>query len=447
MKKLFDRKHIENASSVCCGVAQCACAPNGRFPPRHAPKTAQLLAVLAVLLPFAFGGCADGIGDVDDINDNGTIGKDVDDNSGSKTDDKKDDSGSNSDKNNDGGNNGNSGESVKCQESLKRCNEDGDVEVCKNGVYVAQKCNGVCSKGECNPYNDNSCSNPAELAAGETQTVNTNTQGNYQVSNAYSGCNRIHHQLAVAKLNIDEFGYYQIDVKSKQSTPSWGVFESLTCATDAFYQNSCFSTDKQQSRKMTRLLGPGELFIFVGGLTEKNDPPAFDADISLKRAEPSDLVACGQNLYGDNISVGSVIPVNASQEAQTFLGKTSSGKSLVAGQSSSKCDSTGNEVIYGFRLAEEKTVVASLSVTRDDGTACGNTTKDRCPTAAMHIQNCADESKIGERTNTRACVQIDPAQNKTLNLSEKLPAGEYLLFVDSNSADLSYAYTLELAFR
>ncbi len=446
MKKLFDRRHIENAASVCCGVAQRACAPNGRLAARPAPKATRRLAALALLLPLAVAGCADGIDDVDDINDNGTIGKDVDDNSGNKNGN----SGSESDNNNNPGGNGNSGESAKCQESLKRCNTDGDVEVCKNGVYVTQACSGVCSKGECAPYNANSCSNPAQLAAGETQTVNTNTQGNYQVSNAYAGCNRIHHQLAVAKLNIDEFGYYQIDVKSKQSAPSWGVFESLTCAADAFYQNSCFSTDKLQSRKMTRLLSPGELFIFIGGLTGKNDPPAFDAEISLKRADSSDIIACGNIDAADanrKITVGSVNAVDVSQGTLNFLGKTSSGKSLVAGISSSKCDSAGNEIIYAFRLAEEKTVDASLTVTREDGSECGNTIEDRCPTAAMHIQNCADESKIGNRANTRACVQIDPAQNKTLSLSEKLPAGEYLLFVDSNSISLSYAYTLELSFR
>ncbi len=207
------------------------------------PANLTLLS-LATIAALAFASCADGVDDyAQDKNEDGTIGSDVPGSNGSGNNN----SGNNNSGNNNSGNKGDdngSGNKVddngsgntspskpgsKCQETLRRCNDKGNVEVCTGGVYVEDPCDGTCFKGECTKFNDNSCENPLVVAPGDKKSLSTNTRNDFAVSNTYSACKNIHNRLAVAKLTIPKFGYYEITVTSAQDVPNWGVFESLSC--------------------------------------------------------------------------------------------------------------------------------------------------------------------------------------------------------------------------
>ena len=403
-----------------------------RWLTRTTLSSARLTNFAAALfaLALASAGCADGVDDyAQDKNEDGTIGSDVGDGG-----------------NGDGGNGdgGNTGDDTKCRESVRRCNENGDVEVCTNGVFVQETCDGICRGGECTPFNDNSCENPTVVAPGETKTLSTNTKNSFVVSNAYAACTSIHKRLAVAKLQIPEFGYYEITATSEQNAPRWGVFESLACTADDFYQNSCLSTSAAKSRVMKRLLSPGELYVFVGGINGKTEPDPFDATIAFKRLEAPQGGACQY--------AGNLIPVDATHGSYTDHNKTASGVSKAYGIDGGSCQtsSTGNEIGYAFQLTKPQTITAKLQITRGNGEKCGDTIDNRCPDASLHIQKCADESNLNTRTNTVNCARISPTpENASLSLEQTLTPGEYILFVDSNTSnvELGYAYDLTLTFE
>ena len=345
------------------------------------PANLTLLS-LATIAALAFASCADGVDDyAQDKNEDGTIGSDV--------------PGSNGSGNNNSGNN-NSG-----------------------------------NKGD-----DNSCENPLVVAPGDKKSLSTNTRNDFAVSNTYSACKNIHNRLAVAKLTIPKFGYYEITVTSAQDVPNWGVFESLSCTADDFYQNSCLSTGEQKSRTMTRLLSPGDFYVFVGGINAKTAPPPFDATIELKQLDAPKAVACNYK--------GKVTPVDATKGSYTDKNKTSTGVTQAKGDNGGKCSnaSTGKEIAYAFQLTQTQTVVAKIQITSE----CGANTKGKCPTPTLHIQKCADESALSARNNTVECAVLAESTN-SLALEKQIPPGEYLLFVDSDSTSNSYAYDLTLTFK
>ena len=349
------------------------------------PANLTLLS-LATIAALAFASCADGVDDyAQDKNEDGTIGSDV--------------PGSNGSGNNNSGNN-NSG-----------------------------------NKGD-----DNSCENPLVVAPGDKKSLSTNTRNDFAVSNTYSACKNIHNRLAVAKLTIPKFGYYEITVTSAQDVPNWGVFESLSCTADDFYQNSCLSTGEQKSRTMTRLLSPGDFYVFVGGINAKTAPPPFDATIELKQLDAPKAVACNYK--------GKVIPVDATKGSYTDKNKTSTGVTQAKGDNGGKCSnaSTGKEIAYAFQLTQTQTVVAKIQITRENGEPCGANIEDKCPTPSLHIQKCADESALSARNNTVECAVLAESTN-SLALEKQIPPGEYLLFVDSDSTSNSYAYDLTLTFK
>ena len=256
------------------------------------PANLTLLS-LATIAALAFASCADGVDDyAQDKNEDGTIGSDVPGSNGSGNNNSGNNNSGNKGDDNGSGNTSPNKPGSKCQETLRRCNDKGNVEVCTGGVYVEDPCDGTCFKGECTKFNDNSCENPLVVAPGDKKSLSTNTRNDFAVSNTYSACKNIHNRLAVAKLTIPKFGYYEITVTSAQDVPNWGVFESLSCTADDFYQNSCLSTGEQKSRTMTRLLSPGDFYVFVGGINAKTAPPPFDATIELKQLDAPKAVAC-----------------------------------------------------------------------------------------------------------------------------------------------------------
>ena len=411
------------------------------------PANLTLLS-LATIAAIAFASCADGVDDyAQDKNEDGTIGSDVPGSNGSgnnnsgnnNSGNKGDDNGSgNKGDDNGSGNTSPSKPGSKCQETLRRCNDEGNVEVCTGGVYVEDHCDGICLKGECTKFNDNSCENPLVVAPGDKKSLSTNTRNDFAVSNTYSACKNIHNRLAVAKLTIPKFGYYEITVTSAQDVPNWGVFESLSCTADDFYQNSCLSTDKQKSRTMTRLLSPGDFYVFVGGINAKTAPPPFDATIELKQLDAPKAVACNY--------LGKVIPVDATKGSYTDKNKTSTGVAQAKGDNGGKCTnaSTGKEIAYAFQLTQTQAVVAKIQITHENGEPCD--AEDKCPTPTLHIQKCADESALSARNNTVECAVLADSTN-SLALEKQIPPGEYLLFVDSDNSSNSYAYDLTLTFK
>ena len=413
------------------------------------PANLTLLS-LATIAALAFASCADGVDDyAQDKNEDGTIGSDVPGSNGSgnnnsgnnNSGNKGDDNGSgNKGDDNGSGNTSPNKPGSKCQETLRRCNDKGNVEVCTGGVYVEDPCDGTCFKGECTEFNDNSCENPLVVAPGDKKSLSTNTRNDFAVSNTYSACKNIHNRLAVAKLTIPKFGYYEITVTSAQDVPNWGVFESLSCTADDFYQNSCLSTGEQKSRTMTRLLSPDDFYVFVGGINAKTAPPPFDATIELKQLDAPKAVACNYK--------GKVTPVDATKGSYTDKNKTSTGVTQAKGDNGGKCSnaSTGKEIAYAFQLTQTKTVVAKIQITRENGEPCGANIEDKCPTPSLHIQKCADESALSARNNTVECAVLAESTN-SLALEKQIPPGEYLLFVDSDSTSNSYAYDLTLTFK
>ena len=281
---------------------------------------------------------------------------------------------------------------------------------------------------------------PLVVAPGDKKSLSTNTRNDFAVSNTYSACKNIHNRLAVAKLTIPKFGYYEITVTSAQDVPNWGVFESLSCTADDFYQNSCLSTGEQKSRTMTRLLSPGDFYVFVGGINAKTAPPPFDATIELKQLDAPKAVACNYK--------GKVTPVDATKGSYTDKNKTSTGVTQAKGDNGGKCSnaSTGKEIAYAFQLTQTQTVVAKIQITRENGEPCGANIEDKCPTPSLHIQKCADESALSARNNTVECAVLAESTN-SLALEKQIPPGEYLLFVDSDSTSNSYAYDLTLTFK
>ena len=378
------------------------------------PANLTLLS-LATIAAIAFASCADGVDDyAQDKNEDGTIGSDV--------------PGSNGSGNNNSGNN-NSG---------NKGDDNGSDN--KGDDNVEDPCDGTCFKGECTKFNDNSCENPLVVAPGDKKSLSTNTRNDFAVSNTYSACKNIHNRLAVAKLTIPKFGYYEITVTSAQDVPNWGVFESLSCTADDFYQNSCLSTGEQKSRTMTRLLSPGDFYVFVGGINAKTAPPPFDATIELKQLDAPKAVACNYK--------GKVTPVDATKGSYTDKNKTSTGVTQAKGDNGGKCSnaSTGKEIAYAFQLTQTQTVVAKIQITRENGEPCGANIEDKCPTPSLHIQKCADESALSARNNTVECAVLAESTN-SLALEKQIPPGEYLLFVDSDSTSNSYAYDLTLTFK
>lgn len=400
-------------------------------------------------------GCADAVDDYAAKNPNGTIGTDTDDNGNSGKGDNpggstSDPSGSGEtpDKPSSGGKEDEdpSGkpEPTKCAEGLSRCTAEGKLETCLQGKYTIQNCDGTCYQNACQPFNENSCTAPAEMRSGDVKTLNTNTRQTYTIASPYSACTKIHPRLAVAKLNIDTLGYYEISARRTAGSSAWGIFGALDCITNNFYQDSCYTTQKDQYA-MVRLLSPGSYFVFVGAADIKQGvtPPALDIELSVNASE-AQKNACA---YDGNIEI-----LDANQKQHTLKNQTSSGASKIQAESADtyKCRNatTGNEVAYSFQLREQTTVSFELAFQRNDGTPCiDSASKNGCPTnAVVHIQTCSDTATLGNRDNTQICIVEETTSKDSLSGSVDLPPGEYLLFVDSDSQRTGFAYELTLHF-